>query len=1365
MPSTYTVNLGIEKPATGEQSGTWGDTTNVNFDIIDQAVNGSERVTLTSAGTSGSPNDLNIVNGSTTSSEGRNKWIEIYSASDLGGSAYVRLVPNDAEKILFIRNSLAGSQSVLLFQGTYNASNDLEIPAGVDMVVRFDGAGASATVTDVFTKLRATEITTPTLTAGTADINGGSVDGATVGAASASTGAFTTLTASTSLNIASSTTVDGVLDEDDMSSDSATKLATQQSIKAYVDSQVGTVDTLAEILANGNTSGSNNLIIDNGQALTSNTINETTAGSGVTIDSVLLKDDVVNATDIETSSISANDGTAAATIANSTGNFTITNFISNSVDIGGGAIDGTVIGGTTTAAGSFTTGQFDTSLNVDGTAVTNGIVSDGVALIRVSGAGSTTEALTIYNTDGASNNSQVQLYFGANDYDTTGRGLRIDAGRDSGADGIATFYAVDQAEHSDYEAIKILTDGGVTLSHLGSNTLATTSTGIDVTGAITTSGNLTVNGADVTVTANIIHAGDTDTYYGFHGNNLWRVVTGGFERIEVSDSGFIANDGGYAGADFRVESDSNTHMLFVDAGNDYVGINNSAPAAPLHILGATKIGVWNSADFPLDISTGLGSQADPAFGYLRFTGYQEDVKSQIAGWDTTTNASNTGKLSFQTKGTDGLVERFGIVSYSSTYEIIANDTGQDQDFRVESNGNTHALFVEGDGTGVGINTSNPEEALHVTGTVRLDANNNGVTTGDAVNQIIFRDNDTATGGGQPMGDIDFVTQDSGNEGVSGRIRVAAESASTGDGRMTFSTGRVGTLANNLTMTSTEAAFNQAGADIDFRIESDSNSNMIFVDASIDSVGIGTGSPSSTYALDIAGAVRSSGSAPGYTLLESDASNQQWIVGSYGGTLALRDVTGTTYPFQITTGAPTNSILIQSGGVTINDNSADQDFRVESDTNTHALFVDAGNNHVNINTSVDAGGTLNVAGDIFNELGTDKYFRRATYIDPRGVCDGVYGGYLLLVPYNTGGPNAGAFMEGTFVASRGNSGTGNSPARCQVWCSANYTNTLAWYKREGAGQFFQSLVRVTYSGTEYVALKFSQTSGGPVNGIYFDGWSLRADSNFLFMARDTEITGSETAWDQPDPYHYVETDGNQQFNYGVTFNEGGGDHDFRVESDGNANAIFVDASTNEVQFFKNDGSLTTGGAFVQSTGRLLVATNNNIEPLILNRQDNDGILAELRQANSVEGTISVSGSTVSYNGFAGRHESSGVASSTAKGTVVSTIDELDTYLSGPKQGQTRADHAKVKVSDVVGDACVYGVVDDFTAEGKVNIVAVGIGAVRVTGACSKGDLLESNGDGTAKVQSDDIVRSKTIGKVTIGDSDTGVKLVSCVLYCG
>jgi hypothetical protein len=46
MPSSHTANTGIEKPATGEQSGTWGDTVNTNSDIIDRALNGVGAITL-----------------------------------------------------------------------------------------------------------------------------------------------------------------------------------------------------------------------------------------------------------------------------------------------------------------------------------------------------------------------------------------------------------------------------------------------------------------------------------------------------------------------------------------------------------------------------------------------------------------------------------------------------------------------------------------------------------------------------------------------------------------------------------------------------------------------------------------------------------------------------------------------------------------------------------------------------------------------------------------------------------------------------------------------------------------------------------------------------------------------------------------------------------------------------------------------------------------------------------------------------------------------------------------------------------------------------------------------------------------------
>lgn len=69
-------------------------------------------------------------------------------------------------------------------------------------------------------------------------IDGGTVNNSVIGGTSAAAGTFTTLTANTSLTINSSTTVTQILDQDDMNSNSATALATQQSIKAYVDNSL-----------------------------------------------------------------------------------------------------------------------------------------------------------------------------------------------------------------------------------------------------------------------------------------------------------------------------------------------------------------------------------------------------------------------------------------------------------------------------------------------------------------------------------------------------------------------------------------------------------------------------------------------------------------------------------------------------------------------------------------------------------------------------------------------------------------------------------------------------------------------------------------------------------------------------------------------------------------------------------------------------------------------------------------------------------------------------------------------------------------------------------------------------------------------
>ena len=76
MPSTYTDNGGIEKIATGEQSGTWGDTTNTNLDILDRITNGVGTITL-----SGTTHTLDTTNG--TLSDGMYKVLVLSGSSSL----------------------------------------------------------------------------------------------------------------------------------------------------------------------------------------------------------------------------------------------------------------------------------------------------------------------------------------------------------------------------------------------------------------------------------------------------------------------------------------------------------------------------------------------------------------------------------------------------------------------------------------------------------------------------------------------------------------------------------------------------------------------------------------------------------------------------------------------------------------------------------------------------------------------------------------------------------------------------------------------------------------------------------------------------------------------------------------------------------------------------------------------------------------------------------------------------------------------------------------------------------------------------------------------------------------------------------
>lgn len=102
------------------------------------------------------------------------------------------------------------------------------------------------------------------LVADTADINGGTIDATVIGGSTAAAITGTTVVANTSINIAGDgATVTGIKDEDNMASNSATKLATQQSIKAYVDAQV----TAQDLDFAGDSGGAQNVDLDS-QSLT-----------------------------------------------------------------------------------------------------------------------------------------------------------------------------------------------------------------------------------------------------------------------------------------------------------------------------------------------------------------------------------------------------------------------------------------------------------------------------------------------------------------------------------------------------------------------------------------------------------------------------------------------------------------------------------------------------------------------------------------------------------------------------------------------------------------------------------------------------------------------------------------------------------------------------------------------------------------------------------------------------------------------------------------------------------------------------------------------------------------------------------------
>ena len=189
------------------------------------------------------------------------------------------------------------------------------------------------------------------------------------------------------------------------------------------------------------------------------------------------------------------------------------------------------------------------------------------------------------------------------------------------------------------------------------------------------------------------------------------------------------------------------------------------------------------------------------------------------------------------------------------------------------------------------------------------------------------------------------------------------------------------------------------------------------------------------------------------------------------------------------------------------------------------------------------------------------------------------------------------------------------------------------------------------------------------------------------------------------------------------------------------------------------------------------TRDSDYPLIANRKTNDGTIVSIQQDGTAEGTISVSGTTVSYNGgHLSRWSQLPTGNrdlSIKKGTVLSNLDEMCVWNDAEGNPLPNEQLNRVKISDVEGDSNVAGVFvnwdnDDQDNPFDLNMAMTGDMIIRIAQGVtvSRGDLLMSAGDGTAKPQGDDTRKAKTIAKVTSTNVtctyEDGSYCVPCVL---
>jgi hypothetical protein len=423
---------------------------------------------------------------------------------------------------------------------------------------------------------------------------------------------------------------------------------------------------------------------------------------------------------------------------------------------------------------------------------------------------------------------------------------------------------------------------------------------------------------------------------------------------------FVINDGSHD-SDFRVESNDNANMLFVDAANNKVGIGVS-PSKTLDVNGTVVVRTGGS--------TPEATVANYSSG-LELTGGNMRLNIDVS------NVSNGGSY---------LQTRHKASAYPNAYynlnlnplggSVIINEEGNSNSgFRVESDSNTHMLFVDSlnDRVLFGSASNIENNRVQVTAPKTLVA---------GIPQLSLGVNDSTAMAEGVGGAIDFTGQYHTNGSYTSFASVEAykTNATSGnyDGTLVLKARKHGgDQVDKLRLNHSEAVFNEDGLDTDFRVESSNTSNMFVVDAGTDQVLIGqTHLSDSVPSLQMGtsrflafhnglGTAGVYNSAMGFSAtVDTSSAPAQMVLpagrNTHGGSVIFSDYEG-VLRFSTLDDASTDAatgglyanqrLLLSDTDVVVNDEGNDTDFRVESNYTASALAVDGDTGAVEIGTGI------------------------------------------------------------------------------------------------------------------------------------------------------------------------------------------------------------------------------------------------------------------------------------------------------------------------------------------------------------------------------------------------------------------------------